>query len=164
MVKKAAKIVPAPRSSPVDTERYTAPALEKGLDILELFAGEADGMIKSEVARRLNRTTSEVFRMLICLQRRGYITQGPDERYRLTLRLFELAHLHPPTKRLTREALPIMHDIAHRTNQSCHLAVVEDGVVVILAQVDAPSSVGFFVKPGSQVELMLAASGYVILA
>ena len=57
-----------------------------------------------------------------------------------------------------------MHDIAHRTNQSCHLAVVEDGVVVILAQVDAPASVGFFVKPGSQVDLMLAASGYVILA
>ena len=96
MGKKAVATAAGPRSSPIDTERYTAPALEKGLDILELFAREAGGMIKSEVARRLNRTTSEVFRMLICLQRRGYISQGPDERYRLTLRLFELAQQHPP--------------------------------------------------------------------
>jgi len=147
-----------------NSRKYSAPALEKGLDILELFAGEPDGMIKSEVARRLRRTTSEVFRMLLCLQDRGYIRQDGGEKFRLTLRLFELAQRHPPTKRLIEEALPVMHDIAHRTNQSCHLAVIDGGVVVILAQVDAPSSIGFFVKPGAQVDLMSAASGYVILA
>jgi DNA-binding IclR family transcriptional regulator len=145
-------------------DRYSAPALEKGLDILELFAREKDGLIQSEVGRRLHRTTSEVFRMLAVLERRGYIAQGPDERYRLTLRLFELAQQYPPTRRLTREAVPVMHEVAERTGQSCHLGVVDDGAVVILAQADAPVSMGFAVKAGSHIDLLSAASGYVILA
>jgi IclR helix-turn-helix domain len=33
--------------------RYPTPALEKGLDILELFAREPAGLTKSDVARRL---------------------------------------------------------------------------------------------------------------
>ena len=144
--------------------RYAAPALEKGLDILELFARERDGLLQSEVGRRLNRTTSEVFRMLAVLERRGYITQGDDERYRLTLRLFELSQQHPPTKRMIAEALPLMHEVAGRTGQSCHLGVIDESEVVIIAQVDAPVSMGFAVKAGSRIDLLSAATGYVILA
>ena len=53
------------------TTRYTTPALEKGLDILELFASTSDELSKREVARRLGRTVSEIFRMLVCLEERG---------------------------------------------------------------------------------------------
>src|SRR5246500_5294675 len=96
------------------TPRYPTPALEKGLDILELLANHPTGLSKSEVARRLNRTVSEIFRMLVCLEERGYISQSRDgERYRLTLRLFKLAQEHPPTKRMITEALPIMQHVAH---------------------------------------------------
>src|ERR1700733_6499817 len=64
--------------------RYTAPALDKGLDILELFASEPDGLTTSQVARRLGRTVGEIFRMLVCLAERGYISQVlPDEHFQL---------------------------------------------------------------------------------
>jgi hypothetical protein len=43
---------------------YSTPALEKGLDILELFASTPGGLTVSEAARMLNRTVSEIFRML----------------------------------------------------------------------------------------------------
>jgi len=145
--------------------RYPTPALEKGLDILELFAKEPAGLTKSDVARRLGRTISEIFRMLSCLEDRGYISQSRDgERFRLTLRLFELAHEYPPTKRLITEALPIMQKVAHELNQSCHLGVLDGGDVVIIAQVDSPLSSGFYVKAGAVVDLMHAATGHVILA
>jgi len=144
---------------------YPTPALEKGLDILELFAGSPEGMTISEVARRLNRTMSEIFRMLLCLEQRGYLAQSANkERYHLTLRLFRLAQEHPPTKRMVTEALPIMHWLAHELRQSCHLGVLDGGHVVILAQVDSPQSTGFYVKVGSKVDLMHAATGHVILA
>ena len=81
--------------------RYPTPALEKGLDALELLASESEGLTKTEVARRLGRTISEVFRMLVCLETRGYIARGDDERYSLTLHLFKLAYQHPPIERLT---------------------------------------------------------------
>ena len=144
---------------------YPTPALEKGLDILELFASTPEGMTISEVARRLNRTMSEIFRMLLCLEQRGYLAQSANkDRYHLTLRLFRLAQEHPPTKRMVMEALPIMHWLAHELRQSCHLGVLDGGHVVILAQVDSPESTGFYVKVGSKVDLMHAATGHVILA
>src|SRR5580704_17214921 len=104
--------------------RYPTPALEKGLDILELFASPPGGLTVSEVARLLNRTVSEIFRMLLCLEQRGYLAQSENrERYHLTLRLLRLAQEHPPTKRLVTEALPIMHGVAHEVRQSCHLGI-----------------------------------------
>src|SRR5256885_17271743 len=99
---------------PSKVSRYPTPALEKGLDILELFASEPTGLTKSEVARSLDRTVSEIFRMLVCLEERGYISQSKDgERFCLTLRLFKLAHEYPPTKRMITEALPIMQQATH---------------------------------------------------
>ncbi|MCU1250957.1 MAG: Transcriptional regulator, IclR family [Edaphobacter sp.] len=149
-----------------DVKRYyPTPALEKGLDILELFASTPEGLTVSEAARRLNRTVSEIFRMILCLEQRGYLAQSPNkERYHLTLRLFRLAQEHPPTKRLVTEALPIMHWLSHELRQSCHLGIIDGGHVVILAQVDSPESTGFYVKMGSKVDLMHAATGHVILA
>ncbi|HEY0162358.1 MAG TPA: IclR family transcriptional regulator [Edaphobacter sp.] len=144
---------------------YPTPALEKGLDILELFASTPEGMTVSQVARRLNRTMSEIFRMLLCLEHRGYLAQSANkDRYHLTLKLFRLGQEHPPTKRMVTEALPIMHRLAHLTRQSCHLGVLDGGHIVILAQVDSPEPTGFYVKLGSKVDLMLAATGHVILA
>jgi DNA-binding IclR family transcriptional regulator len=145
--------------------RYPTPALEKGLDILELLASHPTGLTKSEVARSLDRTVSEIFRMLLCLEERGYISQSRDgERYCLTLRLFKLAHEYPPTKRMITEALPIMQQVTHELNQSCHLGILDGGHVVIIAQVDSPISPGFYVKAGAIVDLMHAATGHVILA
>jgi len=143
---------------------YRTPALDKGLDVLELLACQRDGLTKSEIARSLGRTISEIFRMLLCLERRGYIAHAAGDRYVLSLRLFRLVQEHPPTERLLAEALPRMHNLADQVQQSCHLGVLEGGRVVILAQANAQDPVGLFVKPGSTVDLMEAASGQVILA
>ena len=145
--------------------RYPTPALEKGLDVLELLASEADGLTKTDVARRLGRTVSEVFRMLACLETRGYIARsGGNERYSLTLHLFKLAYQHPPIERLTTEALPIMRHVTRQINQSCHLGVLDGDRVVIIAQVNSPLSSGFHVKAGGIGDLMRSTTGQVVLA
>lgn len=144
---------------------YPTPALEKGLDILELFTREPAGMTKSDVARRLNRTVSEIFRMLLCLEERGYISRDlENDRFRLTLKMFRMSLEYPPTKRLVSEAHPLMEEVVHVIHQSCHLGVLEAGHVVIVAQADSPISPGFYVKAGAIVDLMHAATGHVILA
>ncbi|NYF78681.1 IclR family transcriptional regulator [Granulicella arctica] len=143
---------------------YATPALEKGLDILELLARQSSGLTKSDIARELNRTVSEVFRMLVCLETRGYISQHDGDKYSLTLHLFRMVQEHPPTERLQAEALPVMHWLAQHAKQSCHMGVVEGWQVVILAQVNSPTNSGFYVKLGSVIDLMEAATGQVILA
>ena len=150
--------------SPSGNRTYATPALEKGLDVIELLAMQPGGLTKSEISRLLDRTVSEIFRMLLCLEGRGYIAQSNDDRYSLTLKLFKLVQEHPPTERLITRALPVMHRVAHQIRQSCHLGTIEGAEVAILAQVNAPTSIGFYVKLGSTVELTEATTGYVILA
>lgn len=161
MANKHASKPPARRGKMLN---YSTPALEKGLDVIELLARHPSGLTKSQMARDLSRTVSEIFRMLVCLERRGYIAPISEERYSLTLKLFKLVQEHPPTERLIADALPVMTRLAHDTSQSCHLGVLEGGRVVILAQKNPPTNLGFYVKLGSTVDLMQAASGYVILA
>ncbi len=145
--------------------RYRAPALEKGLDILELLADRPEGLSQSEIARSLERSVGEIFRMLACLVDRGFLSiQRPSDRYVLTLKLFELAHRHAPLQQLIASALPRMRDLAAKVHQSCHLTVVETGHGVVVAQADAPGEIGFAVRVGSVVDLLSTASGRVLLA
>ncbi len=128
---------------------YTAPALEKGLDILELLAAESEGLSQIAIAQRLGRSAAELFRMLSVLERRGYLIRGADGAYRLSLRLFELAHQHPPLKRLLTVALPAMHELAESTRQSAHLVIHFARRILVVAQVDSPEPMGFGVRLGA---------------
>jgi DNA-binding IclR family transcriptional regulator len=140
----------AMRKANPDLSRYSAPALEKGLDILELLADHSAGLTQNQIAAQLGRSPSELFRMVEVLERRGYLARGAaDGAYRLTLRLFELAHRHPPVKRLLAAALPLMHELARETSQSNHLVVHHDDRILVLAQVDSPEAMGFSVRLGA---------------
>jgi DNA-binding IclR family transcriptional regulator len=153
-----------PPGRPRKALTYSAPALEKGLDVIELLSQQPNGLAKSQIARELNRTVSEILRMLLCLEHRGYVTQISRERYSLTLKLLRLAQKRPPTERLIADAIPVMQRLANDTLQSCHLGVLGSYGVVILAQANAPSALGFFVKLASTIDLMDAATGHVVLA
>ncbi|QYZ70133.1 IclR family transcriptional regulator [Neotabrizicola shimadae] len=151
---------------PEDTPpKYTAPALEKGLDILEHLSNFDSGLSQSEIARDLNRSVSEIFRMLVVLQARGYIAQDPaTDRYVLTTLLFEIAHRTSLIRRLTTAATPLMRDLAHVINQSVHLAVLTDDSVLIAGQVDPPARHVMSVRLGTRVDVWRASSGRVMMA
>lgn len=145
--------------------KYTAPALEKGLDILELLATEETGLMQAEIARRMGRSVSEIFRMLVVLQARGYVMQDPvSDRYVLTTRLFEVAHRTPLIRRLSTAAAPVMERLARSVNQSCHLAIVSGDSVIVIAQVDSPGNNIMSVRLGAKIALWQASSARVILA
>jgi DNA-binding IclR family transcriptional regulator len=144
---------------------YSAPALEKGLDILELLSRSEAGLSLSEIARALERSVSEIFRMLVVLQSRGYIAQdGGTDRYSLTSLLFEIAHRTPLIRRLTSTAAPRMRELAQQTNQSVHLAVLADDSVLIAGQVDPPARHVMSVRLGTRVDVWRASSGRVMMA
>jgi DNA-binding IclR family transcriptional regulator len=145
--------------------RYAAPALDKGLDILELLSSASEALTHSEIASRLGRTRTEVFRMLVCLEQRRYISRTRhDERYQLTLKLFEIAHIYHPLQRLIRQARPLVQRVASNAGQSCHLAMLSHSEVVVVVQSDAPGNMGFSVRLGANIDLLNTGSGHVILA
>lgn len=142
---------------------YSAPALEKGLDILELLCGAETPLSQKDIAQQLGRSVGEIYRMVSCLVDRNYVAQIEDSFY-VTTKLFELAHLNPPTHRLLIEAKPIMQRLSSELDQSCHLTVYGEGRQIVLAKIDAPSGMGFSVRVGSELDVLISASGRVLLA
>jgi DNA-binding IclR family transcriptional regulator len=143
---------------------YSAPALEKGLDILEMLCKSDRALSQKEIAKTLGRSVSEIYRMVTCLVDRNFVSQVDESSYAITTKLFELAHINPPTQRLLAEAMPVMQRLAKDLDQSCHLTVYSQGKQLVLAKVDAPSGMGFSVRTGSELEVLISASGRVLLA
>ncbi len=142
---------------------YAAPALDKGLDILELLARSDVPLSQKEIAQKLDRTIGELYRMVTCLVDRGYLI-NLDDRFIVSTKLFELAHINPPTHRLLTEALPIMQKLSSGLDQSCHLTVYNQGRQIVVAKVDSPSGMGFSVRVGAELDCLVSASGRVLLA
>lgn len=143
---------------------YAAPALEKGLDILETLCRSEQPLSQKDIAQRLGRSVGEIYRMVACLVARNYVTLVDENTFGITTKLYELAHVHPPTHRLLFEATPIMQRLASQLDQSCHLTVYGQGKQVVLFKVDTPSGMGFAVRAGAELDVLISASGRVLLA
>ncbi len=146
-------------------KEYSAPALEKGLDIMEALAKEPEGLTSAEISLWLGRPMGQLFRMLVVLQQRGYVSyQADTERYEMTLKLFELAHGLGPVKRLNLVAAPLMKQLAQQIGQSCHLVIYYAGKGHVVVQQNAPSARVLSVRLGAEAPLSDTCSGHILLA
>lgn len=144
---------------------YKAPALEKGLDILECLAGCRAPLSISDIARNLGRSRSEIYRMVVVLEWRGYVERTDDpEKLQLSNRLFEVGIRSPPKMNLLEAALPQMSELAFEIMQSVHIAVVTSDQIVVVARTESPDDVGFTVRLGHRRSIMKSASGLVLFA
>ncbi|WP_353171625.1 IclR family transcriptional regulator [Paracandidimonas soli] len=135
-------------------ERPGAPALEKGLDLLEALAEESDGLSQKALADKIGRSVSEIFRMLSVLEQRGYVVRDADTgQYALSLRLFELVNQHPPMRRLQRAALQAMEALVAEIGHSCHLVAMNSGRFTVVSQSEPDRLMGWTVKLGGNVAL-----------
>lgn len=142
---------------------YSAPALEKGLDILELLSRSENGLTQQEIAAQLERKLGEIYRMLNCLVERNYVANVGNT-YTITSKLFQLSHFHPPTYRLLTEALPIMEGLSRQISFPCDLRVYNNGSLTVIASIQPPNGLGFMTRVGSEIEVAPSASGLVLLA
>ena len=150
-------------SSPddLDDRKYRAPALEKGLDVLELLSDHGTPMTPSQMSAVLGRSVSELFRMIQVLEFRGYIEQSPGG-YRLTNRLFTLGMAQAPVKTLVEAALPVMRELVQATWQSCHLVASSEEQIVVVARIEGPGDLGFSVRIGYRRNMIEATSGLML--
>lgn len=144
---------------------YKAPALEKGLDILELLADYGGSLSQGDIARALDRSPNEIYRMLTTLVRRRFVAKSAtDDRYALSLRMFSLSQRHPPVGRLIDVAIPLMRTLTRTAWQSCHLGMENNGNIVIVASVESASNWGISLKVGSVIGLANTGTGRVLAA
>jgi DNA-binding IclR family transcriptional regulator len=147
------------------TAKYRAPALEKGLDVLELLASAKAPLTLSQISTRLDRSVSELFRMVQVLEARGYVGPSPrGDGFELTNKLFSLGISRGPNQNLLLSALPLMQELSEQTRQACHLVIASDDRMVVIARVEAPGDIGFSVRVGYQRPLCKSTSGLILYA
>lgn len=151
-------------SSSTERTRYGAPALEKGLEVIELLAAADAPMAMAAIAGALGRSRSEIYRVLVVLERSGYLTRLDSECFSLTNRLFGIAMRTAPSRNLHDAALPTMHRLAETLYQSCHLVVRSGDEIVVVARVESPDLLGFAVRVGYRRPIVLSTSGRVLFA
>jgi len=144
---------------------FKVPALEKGLEILETLSASMAPMSLAELSRALGRSSSELFRMIGFLEERGYVAKEPHSgSYRLTLKLYELAHTHSPVENLIRAAAIPMRELAVAVGESCHLSVLRKSGLLVLLQEDSPLKYRLSVEVGGTFDALNTVSGRLLMA
>lgn len=144
-------------------KQYRAPALEKGLDILEIMA-DADGPLTlSVVATRLSRSMSELFRMFQVLIDRGYLAPAASgSGYELSPKLLTIARRSHALRGLITKSLPHMNALCESTQLACHLSVLAESDLIVIASAEGSGAVNFSLRPGFCVGLTTSAAGRVV--
>ncbi len=145
--------------------KYNAPALDKGLDIIEYLSQEGVPLTQAEIAQGIDRTPSEIYRMLICLEERGYLIRGTSAgKYRLSLKMYNLSHTHTPFDELRRVAHHPMQQLAEATRQSCHLSIMNNDQLLVIYQMRSPSPVSLSIEEGTHFPISMTTSGKTLLS
>ena len=75
------------------------------MDIIELLADAESGLTVSEISERLKRSMSELFRIIVVMERRGWLQKESEtSRYSVTYHLLKIAHRSTPAQTLTSAA------------------------------------------------------------
>jgi DNA-binding IclR family transcriptional regulator len=144
---------------------YSAPALEKGFDVVELLATEPAGLTISEIAARLGLSISQIFRMIVVMERRGWLLKEREsDRYRVSYKVLELAYRATPAQELAHVATPIMFALSQSSEQSCQLVVRTGDQAIVVQRQESPRPIGLAVRLGTAVDLVASCSGHVLLA
>jgi len=112
-----------------DENRGSVGTLARGLDILELFAGDSPELTQTEISERLGLPVPTVHRLVKLLTERGWLVRDVRSR-RLRVGLGAARLL--PALRLPDLARDPLRAMADRTGETVNLATLDGGEVLYL--------------------------------
>lgn len=140
------------------------PVLARGLRLLGAFSAEHPAQTLSELARRADLPVSTAHRLAGELVDWGALERGDDGRFRVGLRLWEVAALAPRGSALRERALPFLEDLSQITRENVQLAVREGGEVVFVERIAGSLAVPVLTRVGGRFAPTATGVGLVLLA
>ena len=149
--------------APVRT--YSAPAVDRTLDIIEFMAQHPRPFGATELSRTLNIPINSVFRILKRLTDREYTIQDPfSDGYQLSTKVFSLGMSLYTRFELRQRARPHIEWLCRETQETCQLQIPQGDMVLVLDTVSPEVSYYLRVVPGGLVYYHPNAYGKVMLA
>lgn len=158
-------VLPFRMNSLAGPKTRSVPALERGLLVLEYLAQSRRGVTLSQLTRKLQLPRSTSHALLLTYQRTGYVQRCEKTgRYCLGLRLQALANQALWGISLRSQAAPLLYQLMQETGLTVHLAVMEDGDVILIDRIEAPGAPHLATWVGKRMGLHCTALGKVLIA
>lgn len=145
-------------------KNYLVPAVMRMLDVFEFLSRNQDASFEN-IYTELGIPKSSAYQLLLTLESRGYLRRvGDGKGYSLGLRLFELGTLSVSQLNIRAEAMPILRDLMLKTNQTCHLGILEGTEGVYLVKIEGNQPVRINSWEGKRIAFHSTSMGKVLLA
>ena len=146
-------------------DRYTVPALERGLQLLGLFDRSTRTLTPPEIARRLNLPRSTVFRILNTLEALGFVERTDGGRaVRLGLAVLRLGFEYLASLELTQLGTQLLQRLCDQTGYPSNLVVRDGRSIVYVAKVAPPRPFSSTVSVGTRLPAHATVFGHVLLS
>ncbi|NEA32850.1 IclR family transcriptional regulator [Streptomyces sp. SID13031] len=139
-------------------------AASKLLSVLSAFTEQRPALTLTEIAAGTALPLSTAHRLVGELAAWGALERGPDARYRIGLRLWELASLAPRGLPLREAALPFLEDLYEATHENVQLSVLDGDEVVYVERLSGRRAVKTRTRVGGRLTGIATAGGRVLLA
>jgi DNA-binding IclR family transcriptional regulator len=153
------------RSKDAKGASIEAPALDRGLAVLEALDGRPEGMSLSEISRVIGSPKNSTSRLVQTLMVRGYVERDEATMIiRLTGKLLRLGHPRVGRASLVECALEPMRTLRDAVGETVQLGIPIGDEGVIIEQVESTQAVRICVEIGLRFPLHNNAPGKVLLA
>ncbi len=140
-------------------------AVERAVGILKAFSASSPELGVTDLARTLGLHKSTVHRLLVTLEREGFVTQDTiSGRYRLGLHLFELGSLVVHSAELRQIARPHLEEMHRACGETVHLAILDEGEVVYIDKIESTRRVRMYSQVGRRAPAHCTGLGKALLA
>jgi len=140
-------------------------ALDRALNILELFDEQATELKITEISARMDLHKSTVHSLLRTLQLHGYIDQNPESgKYRLGLKLIEKGQLVLQGMDVRTVARRQLETLSDQTGQTTNLVILDGKEGVYIDKVEGAKAAIRYSRIGRRVPLHSSAAGKILLA
>jgi DNA-binding IclR family transcriptional regulator len=137
---------------------------ERVLAILAVFSRSKPELTLGEIARGAGLSAATAHRRVRELEAWGALEKGPDGKYRIGLRLWELAALAPRGLPLRELALPFLEDLVAVTKGNAQLAVRAGTDALFIERLQGGTLTDPLAAMADRLPLTLTAVGLMLLA
>jgi DNA-binding IclR family transcriptional regulator len=138
--------------------------LEQGLEILSLFSMEAPELTALEIQEQLAIPTSTLYRLLQSVKANSWIEEDGTGKYRLGLRILELARVVRARLSIIDVARGEMAELSKVTRETVLLTALSGDQAVCIDHVEGQQAVRVSMERGVVMPLHAGASSVVLLA
>jgi IclR family pca regulon transcriptional regulator len=139
-------------------------AVARGLDVIKAFQPGQATMTLTQVATATGLARPTARRILLTLERLGYVRTDAARGYSLTPRVLELGNAYVQSLGLWDVARPHMEQLVAQTRESSSIAQLDGSDIVYVARVAVPKIIALSVSIGTRFPAMQTSLGKVLLA